>query len=214
MRIKGLVTMSALLVAALASVSVQAATVSLLKLYDGNDGTYEDGSDWLSDILGTDLTETTRLNWVFDADGDPLNGNQLINPQTLGGFTITGTTFKAPDDPTEVIAGNWSYTSATNDIDYLTLKFDNFFALYLIEDYVLGETVVGYFDTLDYVSMDVLDWDENVVGVFGTDYKGGKTDFALSHGTTYVTTVPVPAAVWLFGSGLLGLVGVARRKKA
>jgi hypothetical protein len=29
-----------------------------------------------------------------------------------------------------------------------------------------------------------------------------------------VSTVPVPAAVWLFGSGLLGLVGIARRKKA
>jgi hypothetical protein len=27
-----------------------------------------------------------------------------------------------------------------------------------------------------------------------------------------VSAVPVPAAVWLFGSGLLGLVGVARRK--
>ncbi len=27
------------------------------------------------------------------------------------------------------------------------------------------------------------------------------------------SAVPVPAAVWLFGSGLLGLVGVARRKK-
>ena len=26
------------------------------------------------------------------------------------------------------------------------------------------------------------------------------------------TTVPVPAAVWLFGSGLLGLIGIARRK--
>lgn len=26
--------------------------------------------------------------------------------------------------------------------------------------------------------------------------------------------VPIPAAVWLFGSGLLGLIGVARRKKA
>jgi hypothetical protein len=26
--------------------------------------------------------------------------------------------------------------------------------------------------------------------------------------------VPVPAAIWLFGSGLLGLVGIARRKKA
>ena len=25
--------------------------------------------------------------------------------------------------------------------------------------------------------------------------------------------VPVPAAVWLFGSGLLGLIGISRRKK-
>ena len=29
---------------------------------------------------------------------------------------------------------------------------------------------------------------------------------------TPVSSVPVPAAVWLFGSGLLGLVGLARRK--
>jgi hypothetical protein len=29
-----------------------------------------------------------------------------------------------------------------------------------------------------------------------------------------VSAVPVPAAVWLFGSGLLGLIGIARRKKA
>ena len=29
-----------------------------------------------------------------------------------------------------------------------------------------------------------------------------------------VQVVPIPAAVWLFGSGLLGLVGIARRKKS
>jgi hypothetical protein len=29
-----------------------------------------------------------------------------------------------------------------------------------------------------------------------------------------VSAVPVPAAFWLFGSGLIGLIGVARRKKA
>jgi hypothetical protein len=28
-----------------------------------------------------------------------------------------------------------------------------------------------------------------------------------------ISQVPVPAAVWLFGSGLIGLVGVARRRK-
>ena len=31
--------------------------------------------------------------------------------------------------------------------------------------------------------------------------------------TAAPAAIPVPAAVWLFGSGLLGLVGVARRKK-
>jgi hypothetical protein len=31
---------------------------------------------------------------------------------------------------------------------------------------------------------------------------------------TRLATIPVPAAVWLFGSGLLGLIGIARRKKA
>ena len=28
-----------------------------------------------------------------------------------------------------------------------------------------------------------------------------------------VAVVPIPAAVWLFGSGLLGLIGLARRKR-
>ncbi len=34
------------------------------------------------------------------------------------------------------------------------------------------------------------------------------------NGSTSPSAVPVPAAVWLFGSGLLGLVGVSRRRKA
>jgi hypothetical protein len=28
------------------------------------------------------------------------------------------------------------------------------------------------------------------------------------------SVVPIPAAIWLFGSGLLGLIGIARRKNA
>jgi len=32
--------------------------------------------------------------------------------------------------------------------------------------------------------------------------------------SAYAAPVPVPAAVWLFGSGLLGLVGIARRKQS
>jgi hypothetical protein len=36
----------------------------------------------------------------------------------------------------------------------------------------------------------------------------------LIDGTVNISAVPVPAAVVLFGSGLLGFVGIARRKKA
>ena len=41
-------------------------------------------------------------------------------------------------------------------------------------------------------------------------FKGTTTDIIPQSGGT--SPVPVPAAVWLFGSGLIGLVGVARRR--
>ena len=40
------------------------------------------------------------------------------------------------------------------------------------------------------------------------------TAFAAGEIRGQVQVVPIPAAVWLFGSGLIGLVGLARRKKS
>jgi len=57
------------------------------------------------------------------------------------------------------------------------------------------------------------------------DFSGGNQFYALNTNRFYawavhsgdvggaLTTVPVPAAAWLFGSGLLGLIGVARRNR-
>ena len=41
---------------------------------------------------------------------------------------------------------------------------------------------------------------------------GGEIRGQVLRGT--FNPIPIPAAVWLFGSGLLGLIGIAKRKKA
>jgi len=63
--------------------------------------------------------------------------------------------------------------------------------------------------------------DDGIPGVGMTspsfDSHNGNFDILSVHFESFVTpppaAIPVPAAVWLFGSGLLGLVGIARRKK-
>lgn len=58
----------------------------------------------------------------------------------------------------------------------------------------------------------------NSIGLTEGPFPGTKGYFDIGTGNsihiTSVSPVPVPAAVWLFGSGLLGLIGVARRKSA
>jgi len=52
-------------------------------------------------------------------------------------------------------------------------------------------------------------------GAFGINDNGDITVLGYINGEArafLISAVPVPASVWLFGSGLLGLVGVARKK--
>ena len=50
-------------------------------------------------------------------------------------------------------------------------------------------------------------------GIAGLAAIDGATPGSHRNFNFTITAVPIPSAVWLFGSGLLGLVGVARRKK-
>ena len=54
----------------------------------------------------------------------------------------------------------------------------------------------------------VLTYNDNYLGFVDSDF-----DDMMVRAQFIPTAVPLPAAVWLFGSGLIGLIGMARRRK-
>jgi len=109
------------------------------------------------------------------------------------------------------VMGNHRTTSAVTDLGGNTLDFTGWVMSIGGNDYAFGAqqgSATYSFDgtnfTLDY------HWDATYNGNIGL----GPLDVTLYDLHLAGTVVPVPAAVWLFGSGLLGLVGMARRKKA
>ncbi len=72
-----------------------------------------------------------------------------------------------------------------------------------IVDGLEGDCFLGLYD-------DTNDGIDKASASLGLD--GSLADTNLAAVEYSFTVVPVPAAVWLFGSGLLGLVGIARRK--
>ena len=72
-----------------------------------------------------------------------------------------------------------------------------------------------YWSATEYATNPSHAWGFNMInGVQGDDLKTSSLyAWAVYSGDVGVSAVPVPAAAWLFGSGLLGLIGVARRKQ-
>ena len=93
---------------------------------------------------------------------------------------------------------------------------------------VLGNTAGSLSNTGPFSNVQFLtywsstEYAPNTVSAWIFDFSNGYQDLNVKGGNLYawavqsgnVGEVPVPAAVWLFGSGLLGLIGIARRKAA
>jgi len=83
-----------------------------------------------------------------------------------------------------------------------------------------GAWQAGFSDSVAQVScaVDCRDGDTFTLDYSATVFTGGfsgkgNAKYSL-HLEGTISAVPVPAAIWLFGAGLLGLAGVARRRKA
>ncbi|MEN8109068.1 MAG: hypothetical protein ABFS22_13825, partial [Pseudomonadota bacterium] len=74
-------------------------------------------------------------------------------------------------------------------------------------DLFMADTILGEFDLLTLATLGVdLGWQLD----FLADEIGSTDVVRLS---VVASAVPVPPAIWLFGSGLLGLIGIARRRQ-
>ena len=135
-----------------------------------------------------------------------------------------------PDTPA-LQAWTWDFDAGTVSI---TNTETFFFSVWTAHDVTFNDTGTSYGDTAVNMLFDwsvnlnipvISDWDVTatgnvvgdtaVVGVNNATITAGSPSFPGFHPafTGSLTKVPVPAAAWLFGSGLLGLVGVARRRR-
>ena len=134
-----------------------------------------------------------------------LGVSESLVSEVFTGFSITG--IFDPD-------GTWTVTDPT--ITHLAFKADSHF--------ILGAVTAGSGDWMSAPGS----WDLTLVmcpaticsttggprAYIDADFLTNGSQVADLSNVRAFSVVPVPAAVWLFGTGLLGLVGIARRKRS
>jgi len=175
-----------------------------------DNGTYT--TDTVSGLDWMDLTETTGLsyNYVFsqlESEGQFDGWRYATSEDVINLINNTGGAGPYNGFSTlnigvvEPLLDLWGYTYATNRALAMTRDPQEFgpYEFYNSVFYLYPGTE----NSGDFID---LTWGARVPDVGSP-----------AHGSALIRTaspVPAPAAVWLFGSGLIGLVGFAKRKKA
>ena len=200
---------------------------------DGNNLTAEAYYDTVLDITWVaDANINGEMDWFaanawaagLDINGftgwrlpiiSPVNGVSLNTAESSDATTDVGT---APTT-TDGTDGGWrdslgNPVSEMGHMYYVTLANIAGGGLVNTGPFSNLETNISHWSGTEFDSLDASNFgfDNGYQGWDGKD--SAVLAWAVRDGDGLPAVVPVPAAVWLFGSGLLGLVGMARRKKA
>lgn len=150
---------------------------------------------------------------VFDLDSDGLNNNHEVGLWNSSGALVASATVLTTSTSVEASAssaGNFVYSS----IMELTLNPGTYTvgALYKIGDTdpivygaegIFSNDLAASYGAGKFINTGILSM---------PDSSSNPTDRYFG-AAVHISSVPVPPAIWFFGSGMLALIGTARRKK-
>jgi hypothetical protein len=172
------------------------ASASVITIIDNGDGDYSTTGTW-----STWPSSGTQGDFDYKVVGDGATASWTLSGQTPGLYRVSvnweAFTNRAVDAPYSVLDG--ATTLDTVIIDQTQAPND------FTEGGVLWEDLGVYTLTGDTLTVRLSDLANPL---------GNYVMIADAVRFERLSAIPIPAAVWLFGSGLLGLVGMARRKKA
>ena len=176
--------------------------VSTTYIYDGSITQYVGGAAFAA-FLGAPV----QLSYTFDsatADTDASSSHGDYAAVTSITLSIGSNTYTASAGDIEVSNGAADVYLVNQNLSGPNVGglAPGFFGLQLYDS---TGTVFGS-DALPALQPDPADFDTNKQ--IGLNF-GGTSGALIAEN---LTIVPLPSAVWLFGSGLLGLVGLARKK--
>ena len=158
----------------------------------------------------------TGVNTITSLNADVLSNDFSVFPPIIG-ISLTETLSATGSSTITIGAGNTATSSMVVDItdgiaynDSFTLN-GSYNYLNNGEDHNVifagNAEAISQFDYL--LPFLPSDWDQFFIGSESFAFLSGPT--GNQAGIFYTTAVPVPPAVWLFGSALIGLLGVSRR---
>jgi len=155
-----------------------------------------DGPQW-SGLLDTTTDAVSINSWIENPGGTDFWTPATL-PLTLIAVDGSGL-YDVPDNWNGIIDNTWGFLS-TAPLSNITFNEG------LYPD--IG-TAPGWGATLDGGSLSV---EQNAFQLVNWPFAYGVSSQAIAD-TIVISAVPIPPALWLFGSGLLGLIGIFRRNK-
>ena len=203
------ITIARIFLVALLSECAHAAPISYNEELDGEIGSYSNPSDFVFDV-GINTIAGTGLHNVFDFHvpvgmelqavyfGYEIQGAGLIHfSQNLKEYP-SGTILKYNDIP----------ISAHNVIELFTD-----FTPLSAGDYGISSGALTSSQGYPYTIAFQFFFNVGMIGDDALSAPSAAT-WTLPFTSPELSEIPVPPAIWLLGSGILGLIGVAKRKKA